>query len=129
VRSRLYVHVVWTTRCRARLIDSSIARFLTEFLPAVARQERAQVLELGIVRTHVHVLLRLHPMTAIPRLVQRLKGGSSVVAGQIGARAGFPQLRWARGYALQSVSPSRIEAAREYVRSQQLRHPDEAIRL
>jgi REP element-mobilizing transposase RayT len=35
------------------------------------------VLSLGIVRTHVHLLVRLHPTTSIPRPVQRLKGGSA----------------------------------------------------
>ncbi len=32
VRHRLYVHLVWTTRGRERLIDPDLARFLCRFL-------------------------------------------------------------------------------------------------
>ena len=71
------MHVVWATRNRAPLLDAGLARFLDRFLRVIAREERALVLEIGMVRTHVHVLLRTHPMTMIPRLLQRLKGASS----------------------------------------------------
>ena len=43
MRDRLFVHIVWTTRGREPAIDAAVARFLTRFLPAVARQERAGV--------------------------------------------------------------------------------------
>ena len=38
VRHRLYVHVVWTTRGRAPLLDAKVARFLWRFLRDVVRQ-------------------------------------------------------------------------------------------
>jgi REP element-mobilizing transposase RayT len=93
----------------------------------VARQERAQILELGMVTTHLHILARLHPMAQIPRLLQRWKGGSSAVAAK---ELGFPRdrlLRWAPGYTVHSVSLQAIEKVAEYVRSQNLRHPSEVI--
>jgi REP element-mobilizing transposase RayT len=77
----LYYHLTWTTRGRDRLIDAGLANFLCRYLRAVARQERAHVLEVGMVATHVHVLLRAHPTTDLTRLVQRAKGGSSALAG------------------------------------------------
>ena len=79
---RLYCHIVWTTRDRAPLIDAGLARFLGKFLRGVARQERARLLEIGMVRTHVHILARLHPTTDVSRLLQRLKGGSAAIAGK-----------------------------------------------
>ena len=126
MRDRLYVHVVWTTRDREATIDLSVARFLARFLPAVARQERAGVHALGVVSTHVHLLLQLHPTTSIPRLLQRLKGGSSVLANREG-HAGTRPLRWARGYGIVSVSPRALEAVRRYVLGQAVHHPREAI--
>jgi len=87
-------------------------------LPRIATQERALVLEIGIVRTHVHLLIQLHPTTAIPRLLQRMKGGTSVARHE---------LRWAKGYNITSVHPAGLEMVRQYVRNQHLRHPTEAI--
>ena len=66
MRHRLYVHLVWTTRERARLIDRDLARFLCGFLRAMARKERAYVLEIGMVQTHVHLLVRVHPPCQSP---------------------------------------------------------------
>ena len=123
---RLYVHVAWTTRDRERLIDAPTARFLVRYLRAIARQERARILELGIVQTHVHVLARLHPTTAIPRLLQRWKGGSSAIAAKEGHSAGR-RLRWDRGYHIDSVSRRALDAVARYVREQPSHHPDEAI--
>ena len=36
-------------------------------------------------------------------------------------------LRWSKGYAIHSVSPRSLPAAREYVRRQNERHPNETI--
>ena len=102
-----------------------MAQFLCDYLPAVLAQERAGLLALGIVRSHVHVLAAVHPETRIPRLVQRLKGGSSCLAGREGA-VRVP-VRWAKGYSIESVSPRAVDAAARYVRDQADHHPDEAI--
>jgi REP element-mobilizing transposase RayT len=99
---------------------------LWRLLRDVARQERAVALELGIVRTHVHLLLRIHPTTALPRLFQRLKGGSAVIATR--ERHAHPEpLRWSRGYGIVWVSPTAVESVRRYVRTQHLHHPEQAI--
>ena len=75
---RLYCHIVWTTREREPLIDSGLARFLTRYLRTIARQERAHILEIGMVATHIHLLMRIDQGTSLPRLLQRLKGGTGL---------------------------------------------------
>jgi REP element-mobilizing transposase RayT len=125
---RLYAHVVWTTRGRRALIDARVARFLCGFLRGVARQERAQVLEIGMVADHVHVLVRLDPNTHLPRLVQRWKGGSAVMARREGHTAAQASLRWSKGYSVVSISPRALPAVRRYLQAQPDHHPEAAIR-
>ena len=127
MRDRVYVHVVWTTRERQPLVDLAVARFLGRYLSAVANQERVGVHALGLVQTHVHLLLQLHPTTNISRLLQRLKGGSSVLSNREGHSAVSRPLRWAKGYNIESVSPRGLSAARAYVLGQSRQHPKEAI--
>ena len=128
MRHRIYVHVTWTTRDRSFLIDKECAFILRRLLPAIAAQERARIVELGMVQTHVHTLVQIHPTTSIPRLMQRLKGGSSVIANrELGTTSRNP-LRWAKGYNIDSVSPRAADHIRKYVRSQPTHHPEKAIK-
>ena len=126
VRDRLYVHVAWTTRLRSPIIDAGIAQFLQRFLASIAQQERARVLAFGVVRSHLHMLIRLHPTTNIPRLIQRMKGGSAAIANKQGHTA-QEELKWAKGYNIESVSPRAIDIVCRYIDDQAEHHPDEAI--
>ncbi len=124
---RLYYHIVWTTRDREQLIDNGLAIFLVRFLRAVARKERAYVLELGMVRTHVHVLVRTHPTVNMSRLVQRLKALSATVGNREYHGDSDVPLYWAKGYAAKTVSPEGLESVRAYLRNQPTHHAQEAI--
>jgi putative transposase len=124
MRHRIFMHVVWTTRQCAPLIDLAVAEYLAANLPIIARQERAHLLDLGIVSTHVHLLIRVHPTTSVTRLLQRMKGGT---AAGINKRFAATDLRWAKGYNIDSVSLRALKAVAAYVRDQHVHHPDEAI--
>ncbi|MBI4420035.1 MAG: IS200/IS605 family transposase, partial [Gemmatimonadetes bacterium] len=118
-----YAHLTWTTLARAPLIDAPVAAFLQRFVPAQAQRFGAQVLEIGIVRDHVHVLLHLAPSCPVAQLVQGLKGASARIVNRDGIAPPGRRLRWDRGYDLRSVSPQALAAACNYVRRQAERHP------
>jgi REP element-mobilizing transposase RayT len=122
MRHRLLVHIVWTTRDREAVIDARTATDLADHLPRIASEERANVVAVGIVATHVHILVRLHPITSIPRLLQRMKGGTARDSSRSAAG-----IRWARGYNIQSVSIQAMDVVSAYVRDQHRHHPREAI--
>jgi REP element-mobilizing transposase RayT len=127
MRYRLYFHLVWTTLNHERLIHAALARFLVRFLRGVARKERAAVLAVGMVQTHVHVLVELHPTASIANVVKRLKGASSAMARREGHGANGRRLVWARGYSAHTVSGSQLELVRRYLEAQPVHHPAEAI--
>jgi REP-associated tyrosine transposase len=118
---RIYAHLSWTTFGRLPLIDAPISDFLRRFLLDESLRHGARVIELGVVRDHVHVVLELPPKYDVPRLVQGLKGASARVANRDGI-AGHESLRWAQGYDLRSVSPRQLRDAVEYVRGQARHH-------
>src|SRR5690348_13347456 len=123
MRHRILFHIVWVTQDRARLIDLEAARFLCNTLRTLAREHRAVILELGLVTTHVHVLLRAEPLADIPKMIGRMKGVTSRIAKQ----KAIAQLRWADGYNIESVSPADEPKLRGYLRAQPYRHPEERI--
>ena len=127
VYHRRYVHLVWTTHDREPLIDAGTASFLCRFLRAVARKERSYILEVGMVQTHIHLLVRIHPTVNISRLVQRLKALSSMVGNREHHSDSDLPLYWTKGYAVKSVAPEGLEAVRAYLRRQPKHHPIEAL--
>jgi len=132
VRSRrlggIHPHsLVWTTRERQPLVDAPAAEFLQRYLRAAARQERARIVALGVVQTHVHVLFEAGTTTSLPRLVQRFKGGSSASINREGRADGPTPLRWAKGYTIHTVGTRGLRAARAYVENQGARRPRERI--
>ena len=128
MRHRLYYHFVWTTRDRAPSIEAATAHFLARYLAGVADRLGAEVLEAGIVSTHVHLLVRVPQTISLPVLVQGFKGGSAAVANREIRTSRKGKLRWANGYSASSVSEAALERVRQYVRKQAQHHPDEAIR-
>lgn len=122
---RIYLHVVWTTRQRLPLITAERARILDRYIRITARHHRSRILAIGMVSTHVHLLLKVEPLTPLSLLVQALKGGSATVLNR--ENHDGPPLRWARGYSMHSVSAKNLDAVRAYLAAQSEHHPHERI--
>lgn len=123
----LFFHLTWSTYRRMPMIDGTTRRFLDGFLRRTAIQERATIITLGFLRSHVHMLVQTSPRFDLSRLVQLLKGGSSYAASrQPDNKLG---LRWNREYSVTSVSPKLLRKAIEYIERQNQRHPEEVIPL
>lgn len=122
----IFIHLTWTTYRRMPMITPSVASFLARFLPAESQRHGAQMVALGVVSDHVHLLIRPGGTFDLPRLVQGLKGASARLANQDQeiSRIG---LRWAAGYHAKSVSPGTLPRAVEYVKQQARHHPERAI--
>ena len=108
------------------MIGDPEVRFLKQFLPARTRQLGADVLAIGIVCDHVHLIQQLPGEFNVPKLVQSLKGASARIANRDPAIS-LTGLRWARGYDFRSLGPRALRRAIDYVKNQAARHPDSAI--
>jgi len=122
---RLFFHLTWSTLRRLPMINRATAEFLDGFIRRVAIQERVEVVALATLKTHVHLLVRSGPRIDLSRLVQLLKGGSSYAANR--APGNVLGLRWNREYSATSVGPRALPIVINYLKSQDRRHPDEAI--
>src|SRR5438094_6876053 len=123
---RIYGLLTWTTLRRLPLLHLRVAEFLRRVLPEIARRHDARIVEMGIVRNHVHLIVELSPRPDLPRLVQGLKGASARIANRDGymPRA---RLQWAAGYDFRSLGVRDLYRAIEYARNQSQHHPEVAI--
>jgi len=122
---QLFIHLVWTTLDRLPMINAPTREFLEEFFKKTAARQDVQIVDLEILKTHVHMVVRTPPRIDLPRLVQFFKGGSSYAASRHAGNV--LGLRWAPEYSATSVGPRQLERVRQYLRDQSDHHPGEAI--
>ena len=118
----LYAHITWHTWRRTRAIRRKDVPLITTAINDAAARTGARLLGIGVLKDHVHVVLRHAAHCPLASFIRHAKSESSRQVNL--QRAGEQALRWGRGYYAGSLSWSHLEAARNYVGGQFKRHPD-----
>ena len=118
--SFLLIHVVFSTKDRAPVLNPSVRSALHAYLATVARNAGCECYRAGGVADHVHLALRVSRTITTAKLVEELKTSSSKwLKTQSPALAAFA---WQRGYGAFSVGPSDLDALRHYIDTQEEHH-------
>lgn len=118
--SFLLIHLVFSTKDRAPLLDASVRPALHAYLATVARNADCECYRVGGVADHVHLAVRLSRTVTIAKLIEQLKTSSSKwLKSQSPVLAEFA---WQRGYGAFSVGPSDLDALRHYIDTQEEHH-------
>src|SRR4051812_4480549 len=114
------LHCVWSTKERARFLDSGLRERLWPYLGGIARDNKMKAIAIGGAADHVHVLISLPGTMSVAKAVQLLKGNSSKWIHET-----FPKLSsfgWQEGYGAFSIGVSGIAATTSYIRNQEEHH-------
>ena len=118
--SFLLVHIVFSTKDRAPVLDAPVRPDLHAYLATVARGADCECYRVGGVADHVHLAARHSRTVTTAKLVEELKTSSSKwLKTQSPALATFG---WQRGYSAFSVRPSDLNALRHYIDTQEQHH-------
>jgi REP element-mobilizing transposase RayT len=118
--SYLLIHIVFSTKDRAPVLDASIHPALHAYLATVARNADCECYRVGGVADHVHLAIRLARTITTAKLMESLKTSSSKwLKTQSPALTAFA---WQRGYGAFSVGPSDLDALRNYIDTQDEHH-------
>lgn len=120
-KHRLLVHVVFVPKYRRRVLLGKVAVRLRTLFYEAATVNRWWISEMNIQRDHVHLLVQYRASESVAEMVQKLKGGSSLIL-----RREYPELEewlwdggfWADGYFAESVGTAQEEMIRRYIREQ-----------
>ena len=115
--SRNYVHIVFGTKNHRPWIKEPLQQPLWTYIADIGREYGVDVLEIGGVADHVHLLLCLPPKLSIALMVRALKANSSKWMNEQGHLFG-----WQQGYGSFSVSSSNLNAVSAYIRNQAEHH-------
>lgn len=116
----VYVHIVFSTRNRQRILDPKIQAEMFPYLAAAVRNQGCKCLIVGGCEDHVHILAGMSPVLLTADLVKEIKRTSSIWIKGKGSE--YRDFGWQAGYGAFSVSYSNIEAVRGYIASQESHH-------
>ena len=118
--SFLLVHIVFSTKNRAPVLDAAIRPALHAYLATVARNAGCECYRAGGVADHVHLAIRLSRIMTTAKLVEELKTSSSKWLKTQGPA--LAEFAWQRGYGAFSVGRSDLDALLHYIDTQEEHH-------
>ncbi|HLY30092.1 MAG TPA: IS200/IS605 family transposase [Ktedonobacterales bacterium] len=119
-RVALFVHLIWATWDRLPLLVGSFERRVHRALEAKCLELNVELLALGGVEDHIHLLIQLPATLSLAECVKHLKGATSHLATHEIATAQF--FKWQGGYAAFSVGIAQLAAVQAYVLRQREHH-------
>ena len=118
--SYILLHLIFSTKDRAPILDSPVRTPLHAYLATVVRDMDCECYRAGGVADHVHLAVRLSRTVTAAELAGKLKTTSSKWI-----KAKFPDLgdfAWQNGYGAFSVGPSQLSALMRYIDTQDEHH-------
>ena len=118
--TNLNYHVIFSTKNRYPLIQSSVQRELFDYIGGILRNRKAILLEIGGIEDHVHLVIKLKADLSISEIVRVVKANSSKWMNE---RFGPAKMfAWQVGYGAFTVSSSQLNSVCRYVECQKEHH-------
>jgi len=118
-----YVHLIFSTKERRKLISSEWRPRLHAYLGGIVRGMDAVPLAVGGVDDHGHLLVSLRSKHRLDYFVRDLKADSSAFVHKEFTRL----FEWQKGYGGFSVCPKEINVVRRYIENQEAHHRSETF--
>jgi len=119
-RSRLHYLVTWSTRGRKPVLKDRHARRIHELVAKVCDERGYELLDVAVGQDHVHTLFGLKPSQSVATAVREIKSRAGLEL-----MSDHPELRvwlgghllWDERYAVETVSPTRLEHVQQRLRN------------
>lgn len=119
--SKLFDHLVWSTKRRHPFISAAIQQRLYLYIGAVLHNQDICLVQIGGMPDHIHLLTLSKPHKRIgSEVIRRVKSESSKWVQKEFAEA--KDFAWQDGYGIFSVSHSQAEIVKKYIENQQEHH-------
>jgi len=118
--SSLLVHVIFSTKGRARSLDPSIRPDLFAYMGGIVREMRGAARLINGTEDHVHMLLSLPADIAVAECLRVVKTNSSRWIHETFAR--YRSFAWQMGYGAFTVSVSNEKQVFKYIQDQERHH-------
>ncbi|MGN6561057.1 MAG: IS200/IS605 family transposase [Thermomicrobiales bacterium] len=118
----VFIHLVWGSWDRLPLLSPEIEQVVYRAISAKCAELGVQVVTIGGIEDHVHLLIRFPATLSIADLVKEIKGASSHLVTHGSSLAPGRVFKWQGAYAAFSVSPRQVLQVRDYIARQKEHH-------
>lgn len=121
--SQNYVHIVFSTKFRKKLIEKSWKDELNAYVGGTIRKLGQRIIIVNSMPDHIHIFMVLRPNMAASDLMQQVKSNST-----LWIRKKFPSassFQWQGGFAMFSCSPHEVDKIYRYIENQEEHHQKE----
>ena len=118
--SKVYVHIVFSTKHRVNRLDDNIENTMHEYLGGICKGLECNPIRIGGCQDHVHILCLLSRKVTQMKLVEELKKQSSKwikTKGDV-----YSDFYWQDGYGIFSINPIETDTVIEYIENQHEHH-------
>ena len=122
--SRIWIHIIWTTKNRQRIIHKDQGIVLFDFLINKAKELGIGFERLNIQPEHIHGLIDLPTDRTVADYMHDIKGSTSHMLNKECYKSRFT---WQRGYGAYSVSASKVNQVINYIKNQKEHHRGETF--
>jgi putative transposase len=112
--SKNYVHAIFSTKDRRKIIDQKVQPRLWAYVSGIAKNHDINMLAVGGTEDHIHLLFHLPPKLSLAKAVLLLKANSSKWMSK--------NFSWQAGYGAFSVSSSNLGPVIRYIHNQERHH-------
>lgn len=121
----MYYHVTFQPYRRLPALYAEVEAYLLETLPLIAKRGEFVVIEIGVVPTHIHLLIEKAPWADLQKIIAAIKDSTSN-----GIFEHFPDLAfdmrttqfWAEGHHYVRHTAKSLATVRRYIQNQKRHH-------
>src|SRR6266567_5831785 len=118
--SKVILHIIFSTKNREPWLESNVLPRVHAYLATVCRDLGAELVRVGGVVDHVHIVTTLPRTVSQAPLIEQIKKAPPKGIKALDAR--YRGFFWQRGYGAFSVSLSQLDTVLDYVKAQQQHH-------
>lgn len=118
--TQILYQIVFSTKYRQPTMDAENRKELYKYIWGILKNKNCHLYQIGGVEDHLHIIIELHPSTALADLVKNIKLASSEY---IKSQKLFPDFNgWQSGYGAFTYSIEAKDNLINYVKNQEEHH-------
>jgi REP element-mobilizing transposase RayT len=115
-----YVHIVFSTKNRTPILDSSIREEVFKYIGGICKSQDCFPVIVGGYIDHIHILCVLSKNRSLAKLMEVVKSNSSKWIKTKGIK--YKKFAWQEGYGAFSIHYNKLQVVVKYIENQETHH-------